>query len=262
MERLAVRLGDGPGPRGRIGFIALANGHVSELEVAEMVPRDDVVVYVNRVMDDDVIALDNLRAIEADIARAAAGILPDGRIDVMVYGCTSGTMALGEETVASRIRSVRPGIPVTTPLTGAIAAFRTLGVSDLAMFTPYSAEVTTAMADYLQRRGVRVSRVATFDVLNGSDMNRIAPSAIRDAALNMGSGGAEAVFICCTALRACGVIEEVERELGKPVVTSNQALAWHALRLIGYDRAVEGYGRLMRLPLAADTGSGVPVRSA
>ena len=59
----------------------------------------------------------------------------------------------------------------------------------------------------------------------------------------------EAVFVSCTALRTSAIIEELEQALGKPVVTSNQALVWHSLRLSGYDDAVEGYGQLLHLPL-------------
>ena len=246
-----MTLGEGPGPRGRIGFIALANGHVSELEVMEMVPRDEVVVYVNRVADEDAVTLGNLRRIGADMSRAASGILPDGHIDVMVYGCTSGTVALGEEGVSRRIRKVRPGVPVTTPITAALAAFRALDVERIVLLTPYPFEVVTAVEDYLAERGVRALHSASFNIANGSDMNRVPPDAIRHAAVALDRPGADAIFICCTALRACRIIDAVEERVGKPVVTSNQALAWHALRLMGYDDTVPGYGRLMRSPLAA-----------
>ena len=57
------------------------------------------------------------------------------------------------------------------------------------------------------------------------------------------------MFISCTALRAAGIIPELERELGKPVAASNYAMAWHALRLAGYGDAVQGVGRLFTLPL-------------
>ena len=50
----------------------------------------------------------------------------------------------------------------------------------------------------------------------------------------------------CTALRAAEAVEEIERALGKPVVTSNQAMFWQALRTAGCDLAVPGYGRLLR----------------
>ena len=75
---------------------------------------------------------------------------------------------------------------------------------------------------------------------------RIPPSAIYDAGLELGSHPeVEALFISCTGLRVSSIIAPLEEALGKPVVTSNQALAWQCLRLAGCDDAVEGFGRLM-----------------
>jgi len=247
IRALTPRFDAGIGPKGRIGFIALANGYVSEHEVAAIVPRDALVVYVSRVASDNVINLDNLRAIEADITRAAGMILPADRIDVMVYGCTSGTIALGEDRVAEKIRAVRPGVAVTTPITGALAAFKTLDIKRIVLLTPYIFEVTAAMRNYIVRRGIEVLDCATFNCTLNSDQQRVAPDAIAEAAIALDCEDADAIFICCTALRAAGIIERVEAATGKPVVTSNQALAWHAMRLARYREAVSGYGRLLRV---------------
>jgi maleate isomerase len=247
IRTLTPRFDAGIGPRGRIGFIALANGYVSEHEVAAIVPRDALVVYVSRVASDNVINLDNLRAIEADMTRAAGMILPADRIDVMVYGCTSGTIALGEYRVTEKIRAVRPGVSVTTPITGALAAFKALDIKRIVLLTPYIFEVTAAMRDYVARRGIEVLDCATFNCTLNSDQQRIAPDAIAAAAIALDREDADAIFVCCTALRAASVIERIEAATGKPVVTSNQALAWHAMRLAGYREAIPGYGRLLHL---------------
>ena len=247
IQELPVVLGDGPGPRARIGFIALANGHVSELEVAEMAPRDEVVVYVSRVADKNAASLHDLKNIEHDLSRAASMILPEGRIDVVVYGCTSGSMVVGEDVVRQRIQAVRPGVPVTTPITGALAAFAALGAEKIVLLTPYVHQVTAAMRDYVEGRGIEVLHTASFNVGTSEDIARIEPAAIRDAAIALDRPDADALFVCCTAFRACRVIDDIEAAIGKPVVTSNQALAWHALRLAGFADPVDGFGRLMRI---------------
>ncbi len=246
IAELAPVLDAGIGPRGRIGFIALANGYVTEHEVARMIP-EDVVLYVNRVASENVVDLANLRLMEGDMARAASMILPADHIDVLVYGCTSGTIAMGEGTVTDALGKVRPGIPVTTPITGALAAFAALGARRVAMLTPYVFEVTAAMRDYFISRGIEVVGAANFNVELNSDIQRITPCAIHDAALEIDVPEADAVFISCTALRTADVIEDIEAALGKPIVTSNQALAWHALRLMGYEDSVPGLGRLFTL---------------
>ena len=103
------------------------------------------------------------------------------------------------------------------------------------------------MRDYLVQHCVDVLHTATFGVGRDSDINRLEPEYIREAATTIDRPNADALFICCTALRACRVIEAIETDVGKPVVTSNQALAWHALRLAGYNDPVRGHGRLMTL---------------
>ena len=82
-------------------------------------------------------------------------------------------------------------------------------------------------------------------------MQKVAPEAIYEAAIAIDRPDADAVLVSCTALRTSSVIDRIEQHLGKPVVTSNQALAWHALRLAGYAEPRKGLGRLMTLPLPA-----------
>jgi maleate isomerase len=246
IAELAPVLDAGIGPRGRIGFIALANGYVTEHEVARMIP-EDIVLYVNRVASENVVDLANLRLMEGDMIRAASMILPADHIDVLVYGCTSGTIAMGEDAVIESLRTVRPETPITTPITGALAAFDALGAEKVAMLTPYVFEVTAAMRDYFISRGVDVVGAANFNVALNSDIQRITPQAIHDAALEIDVPEADAIFISCTALRTADVIDGIEAALGKPVITSNQALAWHALRLMGYTDPVPGLGRLFTL---------------
>lgn len=242
-----AELDAGPGPRGRIGLIALANGHTSELEMREILPYPEVVLYVNRIDSRNEVNIAALREQEADLMRAASLILPAGRLDVIAYGCTSGTIAMGEATIADRIRNVRPDIAVTTPFTAALAGLAALQARRIALLTPYSFPVTKSMCDFIERGGIEIVCAATFNMDLDSEMNRVSPASIRRAIHKLDRPDCEAIFVCCTALRANSVIEELEHELGKPVISSNQALAWHALRLVGYREHVENFGQLLRL---------------
>jgi maleate isomerase len=71
-------------------------------------------------------------------------------------------------------------------------------------------------------------------------------AAVADAAAALDTPESEAVFVSCTALRAVGMVAELEARLGKPVLTSNQAMFWHALRLSGVDEAIPERGTLLR----------------
>ncbi len=242
-----VELDAGPGPKGRIGMVALATDAVSELDVARLLPAGEVALYVNRVENANTVTLESLAAMAHDLGRAAAGILPEAPLDVMIYGCTSGTIAIGEEAVFERLRRARPGLPCTTPITAARAAFEVLGVTSVAVLTPYIDEINQTVRAHLEDHGIRVVAMASFHAATDSETARIPPRAIRDAAIALDRGEAQALFVSCTALRAIDAIAEIEAALAKPVVTSNQALAWHALRLLGDERPVPGYGRLLEI---------------
>ena len=76
-------------------------------------------------------------------------------------------------------------------------------------------------------------------------VGRIAPASIREAALELGASTVvDAVFISCTNLKALSIIEELEAKLGKPVISSNQALGWHCLHLAGIEDQLPNYGNL------------------
>ncbi|HAF39878.1 MAG TPA: hypothetical protein DCG72_12890, partial [Gammaproteobacteria bacterium] len=97
-------LDNGPG-RYRIGLIALASDYVVERDFMNMRPSDDVAIYVSRILNVNPCTVENLRTMGPRLADAASLIIPDGRLDAMVYCCTSGTAAMGYDTVADNIRT-------------------------------------------------------------------------------------------------------------------------------------------------------------
>lgn len=239
---------DAVGPDGRIGLIALATDLNSEAELRRMAPPG-VELFTNRVRNVNPVTVPNLRAMAPDIGRAASGILPGFRLDALIFGCTTGTAAIGEAEVDRLIRAARPGLPVTNPIRALEAACRSLGVRRVSVLTPYIQAVNDALAGDLVRRGLDVVDITGFGLDSDEAMTGVPGDAILDAALEITAPDAEALFISCTALRVAHLIEPLEERLGRPVVASNQALLWHALRLIGNDRPLTGFGRLMTRPL-------------
>lgn len=104
--------------------------------------------------------------------------------------------------------------------------------------------MTQSVADGFQARGFDVTRVMGFGLDNDFDMTALPPKALLEGALKIDTPDADAVFISCTAIRSAEIIAEAERRLKKPVITSNQALIWHALNLIGYKNPITGFGTL------------------
>ena len=96
------------------------------------------------------------------------------------------------------------------------------------------------------RAGFEVLDIQGLNLTYDCDLVRVAPGFIAEFAQAVDRPEADAIFISCGALRACEVIDEIGQATGKPVVTSNQAMLWHCLRLAGIDDKLEGLGRLFR----------------
>ena len=235
---------DAIAPLGRIGLIALATDFNSEQDLRRMYP-DGVELFTNRVLNANPVTLANLRNMAGDISRAAGGILPGFSLDAMIYGCTSGTVANGAEKIEALVHESCPGIPVTNPVSAALAAFEHLGANKISILTPYTEEVNLEMAAYFEGHGIEVINIAGFGYQSDIEMTGIPPEEIAQAAAKVCDEEADLLFVSCTAIRASLVIEQIEQSIEKPVVTSNQASFWHCLRLAGIEDRIPGYGRLL-----------------
>jgi maleate isomerase len=251
IEHLPFETDGGIAHRGRIGLIVLATDYTIEHEwrvIFNAVPG--LALYESRILNDNDITPETLRAMEPRIAVAADLILPGANLDVVAYGCTSASMAIGEEKVFDNIRSVRPDARCTTPITAAFAAFRALGARRIGVLTPYRADVNLIVADYIRARGFEVPVFGSFNEANDAVVASIAPASIR-AGIEAITARAEvdAVFVSCTSVRLAQAAAAIEGETGLPVTSSNHAMAWHAMRLAGVDDALAQFGRLFALPL-------------
>lgn len=245
IERLGYTLDAGAGARARIGLLVLESDQTLEAEFAAMIGRDEIALYHARLANEVVITPQSLARM-ADELPVAARLLPKYLgLSAIGYGCTSAATVIGEAEVARIIGGVHPGIPVTNPLSAAKAALAALGVQRLGLLTPYTPDVTDAMRARFEQSGISVRAVGSFYEPSDAVVGRISPASILEAALAFGkSDDIDGLFISCTNLRAAGIIAEAEQKLGKPVTSSNHALAWHLLRLSGIDDAVHGKGRL------------------
>jgi maleate isomerase len=246
--RLLFALDDGICRRAAIGLVVLATDHTIEHEWRKLLTQDGVAFYESRVYNSPDITPERLMEMDARIAAAVALIRPGERIDVVAFGCTSAAMVIGEEKVFARIHEARPGVACTTPITAALAALRALGVQRAALLTPYVRAINDTMRDYIETRGVGVTRMASFEHANDNEVARIDAASLRAAVEHLAQNAdVDAVFVSCTSLRIAGLIPELEARIGKPVISSNFAMAWHALRLAGVEDCEPHLGRLFAL---------------
>ena len=238
-------LDGGLGARARIGLIVLATDQTIEHEWRLIFGGlDGVALYQSRIWNDPQITPDTLRRMEGKLVESAAVIMPGLPLASLAFGCTSATMVIGEEGVFARLREARPEARPTTPITAAFAAFRAFGARRLAVLTPYRADVNATVRAYIEARGFEVPVFGTFDEEDDHRAARIDMASIRDAAIELGRDPrVDAVFVACTSLRVAEVVAEIEAAIGKPVTSSNHAMAWHALRLAGVEEQLP-WGRL------------------
>ena len=246
IEHLPFATGNGIAARARIGLMVLATDYTIEHEWRRIItPLDGVALYQSRILNDNQITPETLRAMEPRIATATDVILPGARLDVVAYGCTSASMAIGEEKVFEKIHSVRPEAKCTTPITAAFAAFRALGAKRIGVLTPYRADVNRIVADYIRARGFDVPVFGSFNEENDATVARIAPQSVKAGVMAIkDKAKIDAVFVSCTSVRLAEAAREIEAEIGIPITSSNHAMAWHALRLAGVDDRLPQWGSL------------------
>ncbi len=236
------------GARASLGLVVLQADEVIEQEFRRLFPTGDVALYVTRIPSGADLTAETLAAMEVVLPQAAGLLPPSVAFAVVAYACTSGATVIGPARVEALVRGAVRTAAVTDPLCAATAAFGALGVRRIGLVSPYVAAVSAALRTELEAAGVAVVAFGSFEEQVEARVARIAPDSIAAAALEIGSrDDVEAVFLSCTNLRALDVIEAVERALGKPVVSSNQALAWQMARLAGIGPLDSRFGRLMLL---------------
>jgi len=231
-------------PDGRIGLIALATDINVEQDLRRIYPST-VEIFTSRVRNYNPLTIENLRRMEPGISAAADSILPGTQLDAMIYGCTSGTVAIGIDRINALVQQSCPGVPVTNPVTAAFAAFEAMKAKRISILTPYTGAVNREVASTFGANGYEVLNIAGFGFEDDTAMTFIDPQDIASAATEICDPRADLLFISCTALRASLVLEQIEQLIGKPVVSSNRTLAWHSLQLVGYPHPVSGFGRLL-----------------
>ncbi|WP_323778147.1 aspartate/glutamate racemase family protein [Leisingera sp.] len=241
----------GIGTRATLGVIVLETDETLEPEFSRMMAREGVALYHSRIPMAPEIRPETLARMLADLP-ASARLLPSSRdFDVIGYGCTSASTVIGSAQVAEAVQTVLPKARVTDPLAAIIAAGRALGASRLGFVTPYLPEVSAQMRSNLEDAGFAIAGFGSFEEVDDRVVARITEAAISDAAKQVvKEGDCDAIVISCTNLRCLRVIPEIEAQTAVPVVSSNQALAWHMLRLAGVTERQPQFGRLFTRGLA------------
>ncbi len=236
------------GHRAAFGLIALQSDETLEPEVTPMLSGDGLALYATRVPSAPEVTAETLATMEAGLA-ASAGLLPPSiDFDVVGYACTSGASVIGAAAVAAQVRRGVKTREVTNPMSALAAACAALGISQTALLSPYVAHVSDALRAALAENGVETPVFGSFDEAEEARVARMDPASVVAPAVELaGQGDVQGVILSCTNLRTITVIEQIETACGLPVLSSNQALAWHMRELAGVRKAGAVPGQLGQL---------------
>lgn len=229
----------------KVGLIALSTDQTIENDFQNICNNLPVDIFINRIHNKNPLTKENLLKMGDDLASVTKKILPDEKLNTIAYGCTSGTIAIGEDSVKEKILSAKPGSYVTTPVTSAIKAFQQMNIKKIALFTPYPDAVNKTILEYFTKKNIQVSSFASLNLNLDSEFANVDPNYILEISSQLETKNADALFISCTALPVLNILDKLEKKIQKPVLSSNQTLIWDTIRSIGYKSAIKGYGKLL-----------------
>jgi len=228
----------------RVGLITLATDFRIEKDFNKVIKNMDIDLFVNRIHCYFPLTSENLIKMSNTVTEVSKDILPNEKLDCVVYGCTSGTIAAGYENIKNKINQAKPEAKVTTPSTAALNALKKMNINKISVFTPYSKELNDEVLNYFKKENFTITTNSYFDITNDLDIGKVDPNYLYEILSNMDLGDADALFISCTALPALSLIDRLEKKLKKTVLSSNQVLIWDTLQNIGKTQSINGFGKL------------------
>jgi maleate isomerase len=232
-------------PNPRVGVVTLSTDFTIEQDFRRICHNIAIDIFVNRIPFENPLTHENYLKMVDHLPKIVEDILPNQKLNTVAYGCTSGTVAIGEERITSQIHKSKPGVYVTTPITAALRAFKKLNINKIAILTPYPKLVNQTMYDYLKNRRIEIGSFSGFNLEYDSDIAKVDPQHLIKTIKDINCTNIDAVFVSCTALRIVEVLQEAEYLINKPIISSNQAMIWDSIRSTKIKSSIEGYGKLL-----------------
>jgi len=231
----------------RVGLIALASDFMIEKDFINVIKNKKIDFFVNRIECYNPLTKENLIKMSNKITDVTKDILPDQDLDCVVYGCTSGTIAAGHDSIEEKVKVAKPMADVSTPSTAAIKALKKLNIKKVSIFTPYSKKLNDDVLDYFKSEGFEATSNSYFDIQDDYDIGKVDQDYLYEVLSKIDLNGADALFVSCTALPVLEIIDKLEKKLNTIVLSSNQALIWDTLVKIKKNNSVEGFGKLFQV---------------
>ncbi|HEY3685573.1 MAG TPA: maleate cis-trans isomerase [Streptosporangiaceae bacterium] len=244
-----------------VGF--LYPGHSAEDDyprAAEMLGDVDLPLVHTRMESDAHVVEQLLKWGEADALADGARDIPDA--DVVVWACTSGSFVHGWDGAHRQVAALAEaaGRPATSTSVAFARAARALGLRRVAVAATYPPDVAALFTAFMADAGVEVVQTIEADILLAGDVGLLGREDVLRLAESGDHADAEAVLLPDTALHSVAWLDDLEKALGKPVLTANQVSIWEGLRLAGATRPRDGLGKLFRDGFRAEVEQGTATR--
>ncbi|MBW2311238.1 MAG: maleate cis-trans isomerase [Deltaproteobacteria bacterium] len=221
---------------------------ISEREVQRILP-EKVSLHITRIPMSDPTYDSLLRM--ADSVEESSKLLADARVDIIAFNCTVGSLLKGrgyDQEIIERVNQAT-GLPATTTTTAVMAGLRALDIKALILVSPYTESVHQKEKGFLESEDFRLIHDQWLSLADCVQQYEIDPFRWYEVTRALKDPRSDGYFISCGGIRVVDIIQELEAHLKKPVITSNQALVWHCLRMLGLAEPIEGFGRLLKCPL-------------
>ena len=229
----------------RIGLLVPSSNTTVEPEFYRALPAS-VTLHTARLFLTEITPEAILKLVE-DL-ETQSRLLASADVDVILLGATAPSFLKGagyDREVIARIEKAA-GKTATTTSTALLRALRVLGAKRIVLGSAYTDKVNAIAQSFLEENGFEVVAARGLGIVDNLAVGRLGPESAYELARAAATADADAVVLACTNWRSMDVIERLERELGKPVLSTTQVSVWDTLRLVGYRGEIPGYGRLLR----------------
>jgi maleate cis-trans isomerase len=228
----------------RIGLLLPSSSSVQERDFCRVLP-EDITLHVARMRLSNVEAESTLRIVQEIESQSQK--LADVDVDVIVFPATAPSLRNGigyDQELIKRIRAAS-GKPATTASTALLEALRVLSARQIVLGAPWSAAVNQTVATFIEANGVKVLAQEALGLVRNLDIGLLDPQTALDVGRRVNRAEADAVILACGNWSTFSIIDQLERDLGKPVLTTNQVSLWHALKMMNRT-PLDGLGVLLR----------------
>jgi len=230
----------------RLGLLTPSSNTTMEHEFNLMRPRE-ATVHAARMRLKEVTP-SKLIDMEKEIEPAALR-LADAKVNVIGFGCTSGSLFRGlghDQEIVTRIERATD-IPAVATSGAVVDALTALNLSRISVATPYTEEINSLERRFLEENGFVIQKMKGLGIKDNQKIGEQSPQTLYKLVIEVDTAQSDGVFVSCTNLRTIEVVGRLEKELKKPVVSSNIATLWAMLRRAKYMKPIVGFGRVLTM---------------